>query len=88
MWILTLRHLELTFLELPFSENKVIAMFYNNKGADAIVANSYTRAYSYFRAAATIAPELAQSWVNLGVLYRMDLMPTTKLRQCISTHCL
>ena len=46
-------------------------MFYNNKGADALVANSYTKAYSYFRAAATIAPELAQSWVNLGVLYRM-----------------
>ena len=59
------------FPRVAISENKVIAMFYNNKGADAIVANSYTRAYSYFRAAATIAPELAQSWVNLGVLYRM-----------------
>ena len=53
------------------SKNKVIAMYYNNKGADALVANSYTRAYSYFRAAAKVAPELQQSWVNLGVLYRM-----------------
>ena len=59
------------FPRIAVSEEKVIAMFYNNKGADALVANSYTKAYSYFRAAATIAPELAQSWVNLGVLYRM-----------------
>ena len=53
------------------SLNKVISMYYNNKGADALVANSYTRAYSYFRAAAKLSPELQQSWVNLGVLYRM-----------------
>jgi len=53
------------------SRDKVIAMFYNNKGADALVANSYTRAYSYFRAAAKISPALQQTWVNLGVLYRM-----------------
>ena len=59
------------FPRIAVSEEKVIAMFYNNNGADALVANSYTKAYSYFRAAATIAPELAQSWVNLGVLYRM-----------------
>ncbi|WP_334022046.1 tetratricopeptide repeat protein [Alteromonas sp. S015] len=59
------------FPRVPVSEKKIIAMFYNNKGADALVANSYTKAYSYFRAAATLAPELSQSWVNLGVLYRM-----------------
>ena len=53
------------------SRDKVIAMFYNNKGADALVANSYPRAYSYFRAAAKISPALQQTWVNLGVLYRM-----------------
>lgn len=53
------------------SMNKVISMYYNNKGADALVANRYTRAYSYFRAAAKLSPELQQSWVNLGVLYRM-----------------
>ncbi|WP_394224389.1 tetratricopeptide repeat protein [Alteromonas gracilis] len=53
------------------SRNVIISMYYNNKGADALVANRYTRAYSYFRAAATLSPELQQSWVNLGVLYRM-----------------
>lgn len=53
------------------SKERVLSMFYNNKGADALVANSYTRAYSYFRSAAKLSPELQQSWVNLGVLYRM-----------------
>lgn len=52
-------------------KERVLSMFYNNKGADALVANSYSRAYSYFRAAATLSPSLQQSWVNLGVLYRM-----------------
>lgn len=53
------------------SKSRILSMYYNNKGADALVANSYTRAYSYFRAAAKLSPELQQSWVNLGVLYRM-----------------
>ena len=52
------------------SKQKVLSMFYNNKGADALVANRYTRAYGYFRAAALMSPQLQQSWVNLGVLYR------------------
>ena len=59
------------FPRRPVSKNKIVSMYYNNKGADALVANSYTRAYSYFRAAAILSPELQQSWVNLGVLYRM-----------------
>ncbi len=59
------------FPRRPVSKNKIVSMYYNNKGADALVANSYTRAYSYFRAAARLSPELQQSWVNLGVLYRM-----------------
>ena len=59
------------FPRKPVSKSKIVSMYYNNKGADALVANSYTRAYSYFRAAATLSPDLQQSWVNLGVLYRM-----------------
>jgi Flp pilus assembly protein TadD len=60
------------FPRIPVSQKSVLAMFYNNKGADAFVANSYTRAYSYFRAAAKVAPTLQQTWTNLGVLYRMQ----------------
>lgn len=60
-----------SFPRKAVSKDKVLSMFYNNKGADALVANSYTRAYSYFRSAAKLSPDLQQSWVNLGVLYRM-----------------
>lgn len=53
------------------SKKNIIAMFYNNKGAEALIANSYSRAYRYFKAAAQLAPDVQESWVNLGVLYRM-----------------
>jgi tetratricopeptide (TPR) repeat protein len=49
---------------------KLLAMYYNNKGADALIAGSYTKAYAYFRSAAKTAPNVEQTWVNLGVLYR------------------
>ena len=58
------------FERVPISKSRVVAMFYNNKGADALIANSYSRAYAYFRAAADADPTLGQVWVNLGVLYR------------------
>lgn len=59
------------FPRVPVSKRTILAMFYNNKGADALIDNAYTRAYSYFRAAAVLSPELQQTWVNLGILYRM-----------------
>lgn len=59
------------FPRVSVSKNTVLSMFYNNKGADALVANSYTKAYSYFKAAVEMDPLHQQSWVNLGVLYRM-----------------
>lgn len=58
------------FSRHPISKQRVIAMFYNNKGADALLANSYSDAYRYFRAAVTTEPSFSQGWVNLGVLYR------------------
>ncbi|WP_232365081.1 tetratricopeptide repeat protein [Salinimonas marina] len=58
------------FDRVPISKDRVVAMFYNNKGADALIANSYSRAYAYFRAAAKADATLGQVWVNLGVLYR------------------
>lgn len=48
----------------------VMAMFYNNKGADALVNKEYDKAYAYFRAGLLIYPEFDSTWVNLGVLYR------------------
>lgn len=59
------------FPRVAVSKRVILSMFYNNKGADALIENAYTRAYSYFRAAAILSPELQQTWVNLGILYRM-----------------
>ena len=36
------------FPRINVTKKRILAMFYNNKGADALIANSYTRAYSYF----------------------------------------
>lgn len=60
------------FAKRTVSKRTVMAMFYNNKGADALLTNSYTKAYAYFRAAAYLAPNFDSTWVNLGILYRLQ----------------
>ena len=50
----------------------ILSMYYNNKGADALLANSYTKAYSYFRAAIMTDPDFESAYVNLGFLYRLN----------------
>lgn len=52
------------------NRSKTLSMFYNNKGADALIDGSYTKAYAYFRAAAKAEPNFDATWVNLGILYR------------------
>ncbi len=52
-------------------KNTVMAMFYNNKGADALLHESYSKAYAYFRQAAMVDPEFTSTWVNMGILYRI-----------------
>lgn len=52
------------------SKQAIVAMFYNNKAADAIAIGDYDVAYHYLKAAVTTAPQLAQNWNNLAVLYR------------------
>lgn len=49
----------------------VIAMYYNNKGADALVDERFDEAYAYFRAALNIKDSFEPSAVNLGLLYRL-----------------
>ncbi len=52
------------------SEQTIVAMFYNNKAADAMMNHQYDLAYHYLKAAIAKAPQLAQNWNNLAVLYR------------------
>lgn len=54
------------------NKKRVMAMFYNNKGADALLENDHPRAYAYFRAAIDVDSEFESTWVNLGLLYRQN----------------
>ena len=58
------------FPKHKIDKNTVTAMFYNNKGAQSLVAREYSQAYRYFKTAVLVAPKYGASWGNLGILYR------------------
>lgn len=62
---------KINFPKKFISKQLVLAMFYNNKGADALLNKNYKQAYAYFREALILAPEFDSAWVNLGFLYRL-----------------
>ena len=53
-------------------KNTLIAMFYNNKGADALVNKNYPLAYQYLKKATLTDNSFAASWGNLGILYKLS----------------
>lgn len=59
------------FPSIDVAKERVIAMFYNNKGADALVNEKYLDAYAYFRASIMVDNGFQDAWANLGILYRM-----------------
>ena len=61
-------HAPKTFVSIQ----QVLAMYYNNKGADALLTDEYDKAYAYFRAAISHAPHSAPVLANLGYLYRLN----------------
>ncbi len=64
--------LKKTFPKKIISKNRVIAMFYNNKGANAMVNGDYITAYAYLKAATKIDATFSSAWGNLGILYRFN----------------
>ena len=59
-------------LRLPVTvidKSRVLAMFYNNIGAEHLLLKKYTEAYAYFRMALISDPSIVEAWSNLGVLY-------------------
>lgn len=59
------------FPSFNVEKQRVIAMFYNNKGADALVNGRNYEAYAYFRAAILADKQFQDAWANMGILYRM-----------------
>jgi tetratricopeptide (TPR) repeat protein len=64
----TRKHSPKTFLSLK----QVQAMYYNNKGADALLNGQYDKAYAYFRGAIKLESRSAATLANLGFLYRLN----------------
>ena len=60
-----------TFKRAVIDKEIVLAMFYNNKGAQALVEKNYAKAYHYFKTSVDVAPYFSQTWGNLGVLYKL-----------------
>lgn len=52
-------------------KNTILAMFYNNKGAEAMVYNNYPLAYQYLKEATLVDPQFSAAWGNLGILYKL-----------------
>jgi len=53
-------------------KNTLVAMFYNNKGAEALVNKDYPLAYQYLKKATLTDYSFASSWGNLGILYKLS----------------
>lgn len=54
------------------SKDTVVAMFYNNKGAQALVDDNYPLAYHYFKQATLSDNQFSSAWGNLGILYKLS----------------
>lgn len=52
------------------SPRRIAAMFYNNKGAQALLDKDYEKAHSYLIAATSVDPFYSGGWGNLGILHR------------------
>ncbi|MBU2971322.1 tetratricopeptide repeat protein [Pseudoalteromonas sp. C2R02] len=59
------------FKTKEINKHTVAAMFYNNKGAIAMVNGRYNEAYHYLKSATKIASRYSPAWGNLGILFRI-----------------
>lgn len=60
-----------SFSKRIINKNAVLAMFYNNKGGQALVNGDYAIAYQYFKAATQKNSTFSSAWGNLAVLYKL-----------------
>ena len=59
------------FPEFAINKQRIVAMFYNNKAAQAFTDGNYLTAFTYYKAAVNADPTFAVTWSNLAVLYRV-----------------
>jgi Flp pilus assembly protein TadD len=54
------------------SDQEAKAQYFNNLGADALIADDLDRAYAFFKKALGIDTSLVYVWTNMGVVYRRN----------------
>jgi tetratricopeptide (TPR) repeat protein len=54
------------------TKKTLLAMFYNNKGAEALVNKNYPLAYQYLKKSTRTDNKFSSAWGNLGVLYKLS----------------
>lgn len=59
------------FPQHKVTKARILSMFYNNKGADALLRKEFDKAYAYFSQSLKQDATFESAWVNLGLLYRM-----------------
>ena len=59
------------FTAKAIGKKTLLAMFYNNKGAQALINRDYNLAYQYFKRATVADPTFTLAWGNLGILYKV-----------------
>ena len=53
-------------------KHTLLAMFYNNKGAEEMLNKNYPLAYQYLKKATITDKQFSSAWGNLGVLYKLS----------------
>jgi tetratricopeptide (TPR) repeat protein len=51
------------------NDRYVVALYYNNLGAEALMRRQYDASFALLREAIRVEPDVPAPWVNLGVLY-------------------
>ena len=59
-----------SFKKKLISKHTMLAIFYNNKGANALANRDFNTAYRYFKAAVKADKKFSSAWGNLGILYK------------------
>jgi Flp pilus assembly protein TadD len=58
------------FPSRTINKQTLLAMFYNNKGAEELVKNNYLLSYQYLKKATQTDSQFSSAWGNLGILYK------------------
>jgi len=69
-----------SFPKKVISKNTVLAMFYNNKGAQFLATKNYDHAYVYLKQATLVDPQFSSAWGNLGILYKLNNFHETAIK--------